>query len=1122
MYGANLLEVEILMSNSRSDEKKSLLGGLKPPSYNTSGNGDIQQSASQAGEDIYEAGDEKNSNSDTHEYSPLLSNDENPPSRLEEKKYSELVRRLVNNAMHNKEKLINVRSDEIAGNPVHLRNAKNKANFVSGMQWSVFGVWPVTFAGLMIADLARYAVTPLADQYGNTLGKIFAGTSPNQASISSHFGTDEIDHIGSISVYTMVGAPIVVGAIAVLWNQVYEKYKQDELLVCEEFRNEKIYDVEAALDRLVSRSTYDKNLFAIRSCANIVDLFHESNLTSLAVDEAVKDNMRKRRQTAIDCLKESYIGLYYLWSLGESEARPTNLYWIPFLLKATWILYADARYLEMLIKKIIELAHYYTEKNKCEMAQDDYVYMPIVQNYECTPCGSWPFVNYLDAKTPQGCLDSLLNKPRNPKEITAKLKDFSVKRPGIKKIDFNKQSWISWSDKDFNDVLISLADILSGPVKEINFAVSDKNEVAPSQNKISSINGFLNSVKSEDYCFDNIKIGGNNTALLFDGLQNSTIIRSVSISNTMLGDAGVIAIAEKMPTWPNLTNLDISSNGQLSESIPNLSNATRLHPGLNKFVIANNEINHGDFQKLLEELLDSNVEWLDLSKIPLDAKLVDYLRTKIPTKLTTFIAEGCELNDVLLSKLSPFLKQIASVRLGQNYFQKSSSLKSLVGGQLQDVSLIDCGLDDKSADGIATLIQNGLRRLIISNNEYQHAGMQVIIDAIPGSNLTTFVASEMNIPSTLQLVADLYQNGMDVPVQHWSLRGLNALTQSAKNLFNAMRKVLSVDIGNNIVDESLTDAVSQLMHNNPGLETIIIDHLNQNETVVKTIRNLMPGSSVKKLVFNGNENIDGQGIAEFADATIVQPNGYNIKNLDNEYISRDKGRALSASLPASNVTTVELMHVGVTEGGALALCRSQIASLIKYIVNDNHGYPIDPCDFQTSSGSYAQPLSIYHYVAEAYRGIKGVFSPSDKYSIPTWYPSVENHSTPCVDTRTIKQDKILMDRLVSPSQQSRSQNNAASIDLPSSAIGVLAVSGLVGVMALFYLLCRTQHKSNSSHQMAAKSSRNLLSRQEKRSMKQHEKLQGFGMFQSSSARQHAKRHHEIAKPFSRKTDKFKR
>ena len=159
---------------------------------------------------------------------------------------------------------------------------------------------------------------------------------------------------------------------------------------------------------------------------------------------------------------------------------------------------------------------------------------------------------------------------------------------------------------------------------------------------------------------------------LAQGIQRNNSLESLNIKGNVIGDQGMILLAQSLVSAPNLKELDVSLN----------------------------EIGPTGFQMLCDVLPQTNLHTLVCNKNFLGDQILEIFASVIVgeghggTKLKKFDFSSCRLNDVGLISLINALernKKISQIRLADNFF--SEQVEAIMLETLnKNTTLVDIGM----------------------------------------------------------------------------------------------------------------------------------------------------------------------------------------------------------------------------------------------------------------------------------------------------------------------------------------------------------------------------------------------------------------------------------------------
>ncbi|OIZ96320.1 hypothetical protein A1D18_00445 [Candidatus Rickettsiella isopodorum] len=495
---------------------------------------------------------------------------------------------------------------------------------------------------------------------------------------------------------------------------------------------------------------------------------------------------------------------YFRWTLGDDTRATTQLFWIPSLLISAVTFYSVSRYLELIVKKLIDIAYYFHDKSVCENKGSYFKFLIQSERYECVAC-DWPFVNYQNSLTAQTCLEGLLQRKMAPREVGYYLSQLpSV--PGINRVDLSQQDWSNWPVSEWEKFLLALEPMLSVPLELFNasgIVTEDNNEnPTPTVQHILALTQLLTQINVTQFDISHQRLTQESFSLLLESFAYQSL-NALYLMDANMTDISVSYLSELIASGFNLSDLHLAKNQigdsgitQISQVLPNSS--------LRVLNVAHNLFSDLGLQKLGLGIQQSFLQSLDLSSQLLS---VNGLRL---------------FSDALKGNSSLSRLRLSHTGLADEHL--SALQNCLENLEFLDVS--DNSLNSKAIQFILSVSQQNLKMLIVNNNDLDEEASLLIAQELPMTSL-----------------------------EHLDL-SKNYLREGFKNIIRVLpnSRLLSLVCEDCDLDDKAIAELTQVFSN----DTLLLQSLNLNKNKItnQTLLNwleVLPNTSLRQLHFNNNQ-----------------------------------------------------------------------------------------------------------------------------------------------------------------------------------------------------------------------------------------------------------------------------
>lgn len=845
-----------------------------------------------------------------------------------------------------------------------LQAANLSSSFSQGVSLVTNMLWPLTFSGLFLHDIIVYFSQP-ENRYGNEFWKILLGISDNEATLSSHLGSDlATEYQFWVPPAFLAAAPIVAGLLFMVMNRRWirpigeisdysfgaTEEKRLTTDIVEDFREKLAYEwtgytilrlLHAILwdarlekkDRIgfvyseggaseivsIAKENFNslKRLFAIHALAEIADSFSVNNLELLPLSD--REHFKKIGEHAENALQglSHIFAKYKYWTLAGEKKWPAHLFWLFTL----YITYTQTRLFELWILKLIEAFEYLVTNKKCDGDAEVEVYLKEFGNYFCTVCGDWPFVYVNDVFSAQGCLDGLMHSNLSPQEILAKLPRFK-KHSNFTGIDFPR--WTNWTTSNFEDFLDQIVP-MQKQIITFNLSSPVFNADGVNNDRVSTLANFLQRVTVKQLDLSNQGLGSINIASLFS--HPAIPMTYINLNGNALDDD--IASTIRYVINNNVIQTLIIANNEFSDLGMNIiCNGTTVPSSLVYLDVSGNPIGSLQaFQQLLSNY--SSLRTLDVSNTDLSqANLAKFIQVTHNSSLILFKASNTNFYDGQVLSATPYFANTSIQIINLNY------------NPLTDASV--------------SVFVNGLKNTIIKGVYLGYTAITDVSYRIIGKTLNQTQITDIDLSATypsndgVTALGDgiAHSDIENINLSNNQLGDENALI-IAESIATNQNTIKSVDLSSNQLTDQSGVRLAEVSANN-GLKVVNLSNNQLTNQTAQAFAKGLPTSQLENIDLSQNQ-ISGDGaVALFENAknsTLQEVNlsdnplgvttstGLNIalslitpiphpNSLTQPKLSEDEARALYQAKPASNITSIGLENTGIGNSDAIAICHA--------------------------------------------------------------------------------------------------------------------------------------------------------------------------------------------------------
>ena len=612
---------------------------------------------------------------------------------------------------------------------------------------------------------------------------------------------------------------------------------------------------------------------------------------------------------------------YFRWTLGEDSRPLSQLFWIPSLFVSTYTFYSASRYLELMIKKLIDIAYHFHDKSMCENKGNYFNFLTQSERYECVAC-DWPFVNYQTSFTAQACLQVLLQQSMSPIEILHHLTQLPAV-PGITRIDFSQQDWLNWPVSVWEQILMTLPSMVTSPLELLNVSGPEENDARaePSRQHIQALARLLSRINITRFDMSHQLLNDKLFNLLLEPLSES-VIEELNWVGTNMTDVSATTLAHLISSdFQNLNNLQLADNQITDLGLQDIS-AALANSSLQIFNVANNRLTDESLKKLAQGIQQSSVHSLDLSgqSFSVNALRVFSETLKGNSSLNVLKLSNAGLTGDHITGLQTCLENLESLDVSDNSLVDQDVQFILKTNQhfLKSLNIARNQLGD-AIDGLAEdLPATSLQHLDLSGNDLSQ-GFTCLAKALPHSQLLSLVCEDCELDD--EAIVELTQ----VFSNHTLLRSLNLnnnkITDST--LMNWIAELPQTNLNelhlnNNEISNSnhsarLAQGLSQTNLTFLDLSSNLLD-----ENFFNALAPILHQSQLRQLSLNDNK-LEVTSLKNFAEALVQLP--CHSHDLNTVQLSRQMNRVFYPMQPNTKLKQLDIVNAEPDSSTIRSFCR---------------------------------------------------------------------------------------------------------------------------------------------------------------------------------------------------------
>lgn len=829
---------------------------------------------------------------------------------------------------------INARPDEASYDDIDFLQNENLRHFMvpgrSGVPFSdgarkQFAIWcqsffniskmtmrdliPTGFTALLLHDVICYQLYP-HQRYGTDIFDIFLGSASNEQGWSSHMGSYERGQVSPIAwPFIYMATPLLFSVVASLAAYRFpdELGRKTRDIV---WGQNAVKEKQALLSELIEQVKQGGRpaLAGLFSLTAIAVSFDNANLAHFSLKDEQKAALSLLRRQAVSALQaqSGLLASYLSWRAGVNRSRFAPLYWAPTLLWLSYALYANARYGEVFVRKIIDLANYLDARNACEANQNHYLWTDATADYECSACGDWPFVSYRESLTADGCLQMLLSQPVPPQTLVTYCQQLGENRR-VTALDFSAQPWYNWSEEELASVFNALQKVCKSGVQSLRFSTTAF-DFTPPLSQMRLIAAFINQLQPLQVNLGAMRLQEAQLSAWFDAIQSPNAIVQLRLDDNPLDEEGAACVATGLAKLPQLQQLSLAGTHLPDSGLARLAAGIVANPGVSELDISNNALSESGLLALMVNWRNSSIESLNASANPMNSQAIAGMANAMLSRpLRALSLANCKLKDEGLLALAPGVAMLERLSLANNevtylglhYFIQTANFSALQFFDLSFNQVTDAGMLSLGE----MLSQGNLTELRLSGNLLSPQGLHRLMPYLAKSQLETFILENIFLgDDAARLFAQEFKN-KTLSILHLSLAGTGLTNEGMDALRDADTGLTQLTLARNLIDARIRQSMRLFIDSNPQLETLNMANNRLNGTFIQKFGRDLHASKLANLNLDGNA-IDARSALVFA-SELIAPVPAGVE-LSDPQISLDARRALMRAKPTTHLSHIDL------------------------------------------------------------------------------------------------------------------------------------------------------------------------------------------------------------------------
>ena len=614
---------------------------------------------------------------------------------------------------------------------------------------------------------------------------------------------------------------------------------------------------------------------------------------------------------------------YFRWTLGDDTRPSTQLFWIPSLLISTFKFYSISLYLELIVKKLMDIAYYFHDKSVCENNGNYFKFLMLSERYECVAC-DWPFVSYQNSLTAQACLESLFQQRQTPKELRHYLNELPVVR-GISRVDLSQYDWSNWSALDWEKLLLALEPMFVSPLELFNISgISEGVTRAPTEQHLQALVQLLTQINMTQFDMSHYRLTDELFRVLLDSLPYPSL-SGLYLQDTNMTDSSAIYLSELIANNGfNLTELYLADNQIADKGIIQISQIVS-NSSLQVLNVAHNLFSDLGLQQLGLGIQQGILQGLDLSDQSFSANGLRLFSDALKgnTSLSRLKLNNIGLTRDHLIALQSCLENIEFLDISANLLG-SQTIQSILNFCKQNLKVLisqNNDLGEEAGSFIAEkLSATSIEYLDLSKN-FLGAGFNDLIRALPNSQILSLICEECDLKD-----ADVAELSLIFANDTLLLQSLNLNNNKISNqtLFNCLEELPKGSLRELHLNKNEISCAKQntsVLAQGLAQTNLTVLDLGNNQldhNFFNELAPLLPQSSLQQLSLSGNK-LEAASIKHFSAALVQLP--CHTQDLNAASLSRQEKRVFYPVKSNTALNRLDIIKTDTDNATLRGFCR---------------------------------------------------------------------------------------------------------------------------------------------------------------------------------------------------------
>lgn len=685
------------------------------------------------------------------------------------------------------------------------------------------------------------------------------------------------------------------------------------------------------LDRFIEDSVYKQGLLQLRETIlaalrkePINETTTQQNVLQLEAACAQPLSFEEMDNVALlENRQRGGIARYFRWTLGDDTRPLTQLFWIPTLLISTYKFYSVSLYLELVIKKLIDIVYYFNDKSVCENNGNYFKFLTLSERYECVAC-DWPFVSYQNSLTAQTCLENLLQQKMPPSGLIRYLNELPTVR-GITRVDLSQYDWSNWPIVDWEKWLLALEPMLAPSLELFNVSgVSENSDRIPTVQQLQALVQLLTQINMTEFDISHYSLNDELFPVLLESLTHPSL-SGLYLQDTNMTDISASYLSKLISNSVfNLTHLHLADNQigdkgiiQISQMISNSS--------LQVLNVAHNLFSDLGLQQLGLGIQASVVQSLDLSDQSLSANGLKLLSDALKgnSSLRKLKLNNVDLTINHIHALQSCIENLEFLDISNN-FLSGQAIQSIVHSSNQHLKTLisrNNDLDEEAGRLLAQeLSATSLACLDLSKN-YLEAGFNDLLRALPDSPLLSLICEECDLKDEHMVDLHLILANDTLLLQSLNLNKNKISNQTLLNCLEELPKSSLRELYLNNNEISCSKESAPVLAQGLAKTNLTVLDLSSNRLDKYFFNELAPllkQSHLQRLSLSNNK-LESASIKHFSEALVHLP--CHTQDLNSPQLSRQEKRVFYPMKRNTALNRLDIFNTDTNNATQRGFCR---------------------------------------------------------------------------------------------------------------------------------------------------------------------------------------------------------